>query len=110
MGLSAGKLNRRVQFQRATLVDNSLEQVETFADHGDPVAASKTDLSDGEKWRAGEVAAHISTRFIIRSSAFTRGLTPKDRLTCEGRSYDIVGIKERDRRVSLEITAAARAD
>jgi head-tail adaptor len=110
MGLSAGKLNRRVQFQRAALVDNGLEQVETFADHGDPVAASKTDLSDGEKWRAGEVAAHISTRFIVRSSTFTRGLTAKDRLTCEGRSYDIVGIKERDRRVSLEITAAARAD
>lgn len=105
------KLDRRVQFRRAALVDNGLEEVETFANHGSPVWASKADVSDGERWRSGEVQAHITTRFQVRYSAFSAGLTPKDRLVCEGMEYDISGIKEvGPRRTRLEITAAARAD
>ena len=107
----AGNLDRRVQFLRAALTDNGFEQVETFANHGNPVWASKRDVSDGERARAGEVAAHISTRFVVRYSAFTAGLTPKDAMTCEGVTYNIAGIKEIEgRRQWLEITAAARAD
>lgn len=108
--MQAGTLDRRVQFQRATVTDNGLEQVETFANHGAAVWASKEDVSDGERWRAGEVAAHITARFQVRSSAFSRGITPKDRLICAGAAYDISGIKESGRLEMLEITAAARAD
>ena len=108
--MAAGKLDRRAQFLRATVIDNGVEQVEAFASHGGAVWASKDDISDGERWRAGEVAAHITTRFQVRSSAFTRGLTPKDRLTCAGVTYDISGIKEIGRQQMLEITAAARAE
>lgn len=108
--IAAGQLDRRVQFQRATLTDDGLSKVETWADHGSAVWASKSDIGDGERWRAGEVAAHITTRFRVRWSLFTAGITPKDRLTCEGREYDISGIKEIGRREALEITAAARAD
>jgi head-tail adaptor len=107
---AAVTLDRRVQFLRASLVFNGLEQVETFANHGTPIPAQKKDISDGERWRAGEVQAHITTRFQVRWSAFTAGLTPKDRLSTEGRTYDIFGIKELDRRRTLEISAAARAD
>ena len=104
-------LDRRVQFLRATLTDDGFGQVEAFAPHGAPEPAAKSDVSDGERWRAGEVQAHITTRFTVRWSAFTADLTPRDRLTCEGRSYDISGIKETGgRRRWLEITAAARAD
>lgn len=102
--------DRRIQFLRATVTDNGLEQVETFAPHGAPVPAAKADVSDAERFRAGEVQAHITTRFKIRSSAFARDISPKDRLICEGRTYDISGIKELDRLRTLEITAAARAD
>lgn len=108
--MSGRHLDRRVQFRRASLTDNGLEQVETFADHGSPVWASKTDVSDGERWRAGGVGASITTRFVVRSSTFTRGLTPKDRLTCAGLEYDISGIKEIGRLDRLEITASARVD
>ena len=109
--ISAGKLDRRVQFQRFDVTDDGFGQVETWADHGGPIWASKTDISDGEKWRASEVAASITTRFVVRYSTFTRDLTPKDRLTFEGRVFDIAGIKEiGDRRRWLEITAAARVD
>jgi SPP1 family predicted phage head-tail adaptor len=109
---AAGLLDRMVQFRRRTLSDGPLGQVETWANHGQPIPAEKHDLSDGERWRAGEVQAHVTTRFKLRWSAFTAGLTPRDRLTFEGREFDISGIKEPPgtRRQWLEITAAARID
>lgn len=105
-----GALDRRIQFQRATLSDDGLSRVETWANFGDPVPASRNDISDGERWRAGEVQAHVSTRFVVRFSAFTASISPKDRLICEGETFDISGIKQVGRRNRLEITAAARAD
>lgn len=109
--MSAGKLDRRIQFRRATLSDDGFSSVEAWADHGRAVSAQKTEISDGERWRAGEVAAHLTARFLVRWSAFTSDLTPKDRLVCEGREYDIAGIKEAEgRRRWLEITAAVRTD
>lgn len=55
--------------------------------------------------------ASVTTRFVVRWSPFTRDLSPRDRLTCEGFEYNIVGIKEGEgRRQWLEITAAARSD
>jgi hypothetical protein len=56
------------------------------------------------------VQANITTRFRVRWSTFTAGITPKDRLICEGVEYDITGIKDIGRREFREITAAARAD
>lgn len=106
----AGSLDRRVQFRRAAPADDGLTMVETWADYGAVVWAAKSDISDGERWRAGAVAASITTRFRIRYSGFAATVTPKDRMACEGRDYDISGIKEIGRREWLEITAAARVD
>ena len=108
--MGSGRLDRRVQFQRATTSDDGFTQVEAFANLGDPVWAEKTEVSDAERWRAGEVAASITCRFRVRYSTFSAGITPKDRLTSEGRTYDISGIKEIGRQMMLEITAAARVD
>ena len=106
--MDAGALDRRVQVRRAGLVDDGFGQVEAWADHGAPVWAAKKDISDGERFRALAVAANVTTRFQLRLSAFTAGITPADRLVCEGREYDISGIKEIGRRVGLEVTATAR--
>ena len=107
----AGDLDRRVQFKRGTVSDDGYSNVLTFANHGSPVWASRKDVSDAERWRAGEAQAHITARFVVRSSTFANGITPKDRLTCEGLEYDITGIKEIvGRGRFLEITAAARVD
>jgi SPP1 family predicted phage head-tail adaptor len=109
--MNAGSLDRQIQFQRATSADDGYGMVTTWADHGCLQWAKKTDASDGERWRASEVSAIITTRFVVRYSEFTRDISPKDRLTCEGFSYEISGIKEIDgRRRWLEITAAARSD
>lgn len=108
--MQAGNLDRRVQFRRAALTDDGFGSVETWADLGSEVWAAKADIPDGERWRAGAVAASVTTRFQLRWSGFSTGITPKDRLVCEGREYDITGIKEIGRREGLEITANARAD
>lgn len=108
--VGGGDLDRRVQFRRAQTVAGALGSSQVFADHGLPVWASKRDVSDVEKQRAAEVQATITTRFVVRWSVFTAGITPKDRLICDGRDYDISGIRELGRREFLEFTAAARAD
>lgn len=108
--MQAGKLDRRIQFRRATLADDGFSQVETWADHGCAVWGSKKEISDGERWRAGAVDATVTARFQVRWSELTRGITPRDRLLCEGLEYDIVGIKEIGRRVGLELTANARVE
>lgn len=108
--MTAGPLDRRVQFQRATLADDGFTSAPTWAAHGSPVWAAMTPVSDGERWRAGEVAATVTARFRVRWSAFTAALTPEDRLECEDRTYDITGLKELGRREFIEITASARAE
>ncbi|MBI6630710.1 phage head closure protein [Pontibaca sp. S1109L] len=110
--MNAGKLDRRVQFRRAVLVDDGYGSVQEWHDHGDPIPAAKRDVSDAEKWQAAEVSASITTRFTVRWNSFTSDLDPKDRLICEGRDYNIVGIKETPerRRRMLELTCVARAD
>lgn len=109
-GISAGELDRRVQFRRKSLADNGLAQGEVWRDFGARVWARKRDVSDSERMRAAEVQAMLTTRFVVRWSCFAAGITPKDRLVCEGREFDITGIKEIGRRAFLEISAAARAD
>lgn len=108
--LPAGLFDRKLQFRRAALVDDGFSSVETWSNLGAAVWASKADISDGERWRAGAVAASVSARFRVRWSNLSSGITPADRLVCDGREYDIANIKELGRKVGFEITASARAD
>ena len=109
--MSAGRLDRPVQFYRLELSAGDFGQVEAWAAHGGPVWAARKDISDGERWRAGEVQAHVTTRFTIRWSDFAAGITPRDRLESEGATFEIVGIKEgAGRRQWLELTCARRND
>jgi len=106
------KLDRRILFQRATSRDDGFGQALEWHQHGTDVWAHKADVSDAERWRAGEVQAHITTRFTVRATAFTKNITPKDRLMFDGRTYDIFGVKEPagTRNRWVEITASARSD
>jgi SPP1 family predicted phage head-tail adaptor len=108
--MGAGKLDRRVQFQRFTLVDDGFAETEQWADHGGKVWASKVDVSDGERLRADQVAANLTARFVVRHSAFAADLTAKDRIVYNGETFNIFGIKEIGRSEGLEITAGARVD
>lgn len=108
--MKAGELDREVTLRRATVTkDEYNADVETWADLV-TVWGSKKDISDGERIAAAATGASITTRFRIRYSADVAGVTPEDQLVCEGRTYNITGVKEVGRREGLEITATARAD
>lgn len=107
--MNAGEFNRRIQIQRAALVDDGTQPVETFVNHGGKIWAGRKDISDAERATAGWIEATVASRFTVRASEFTRGITAKDRLICGSLTFDIQGIKEVGRS-ELEITATARAD
>ena len=107
--MRSGARDRRITLQRrGGLVDAFGHEIETWTDLG-AVWAERLDISDGERWRAAEVAAVVSTRFRVLRSGLTAGLTAKDRITSEGMVFDIQGIKQIGR-AGFEITANARAD
>ena len=108
--LAAGSLDRRVRLERATSQANAFnEPVQTWT----PIAtvwASKKDVSDRERLASAQVGASLTTRFQIRWSSLVADLNSKDRLVCEGRTYEIAAVRELGRREGLEISATARAD
>lgn len=114
--IQAPRLDRKIVLQRFTYTTDagSGEQVQTWAVLGpaDGVFANRKDVSDSERRASAEVAAEVSTRFTIRYDSAWSDLGPLDRLTHEGRTFQIVGVKEVDqgRRQFLEISARARAE
>ena len=105
------RLDRKITLQRFTYTTDpgSGEQVKTWSTLA-AVWASKRDVSDSERVASAEVSAEIGTRFQIRWDSAWSDLNPKDRVVYDGRTYDIVGVKELGRREGLEISAIARAD
>ena len=108
--IAAGPLDRRLQILRAPVVDDGYQtRLGEFAVIG-TIWGARRDVSDGERQRSGMIGAEITARFQVRSSVFSRAITPKDRLREGGREFDITGIKEIGRQDGLEISARARAD
>jgi len=111
--LQAGDLDRRITIQRFTEVVSG-EYNEPRQVWGDLITvwAKKTDASAGEAYRAQEVGAQISARFVVRYFSTTASITPKDRISYKGDLYNITRVKEiKDTRNAwLEIEAVARAD
>ncbi len=108
--MRAGDLDRKITLQRATVAPNEFnESVETWADLA-RVSAKYTPVADGERFRAGERAAEVQARFLIRWSSQVASVNPKDRLVFDGRIYAITNVKEIGRREGLEITAGGRGD
>ena len=106
----AGALDRRVVLQRATTTKDAFNaDVDAWSDLA-TVWASKHDISDGERTRAAEVGAVITSRFQVRWSSALADLSARDRLLYAGVDFNITAVKEIGRREGLEITAAARAE
>lgn len=107
--MTASKLDRIVLFHRANLVDDGFSTVEVWEPYGTPQWALRQDVKDSEKWAAGQVQATISTRFHIRSTEFTRTIDARDRIECEGTTFNITGTKQvhPGRRQLIEISAVA---
>ena len=108
--MSAGALDRRLQFRRDLGTVGPLGKAEDWQDLGAPVWGSRRDIGDREKAAAGTIFAETSARFQIRASAFARGIRPADRLLCDGLLWEVLGLKEIGRGDRIEITASARRD
>ena len=61
-------------------------------------------------WQRTKVGAEVTTRFRIRWASTFADLDPQASVTFDGRSYNVVAVKEIGRREGLELTANARAD
>lgn len=108
----ASDLDRKVTFQRFTSVPNEFnEPVEMWADYF-TCRAMRRDVSDSEKFAAGQVGSSLRSRFVVRSSSETRTVTPVDRLVHEGSTWSIHGVKEANegRHRFIEITAVKDSD
>lgn len=105
-----GRMRRRIEVQRATVVPNSLnEGVETWATIYAPWAII-ADVSTREKLRAQEVQADLDTRFTIRWSVIAESISATDRIVYGGRIYGILGTKEKEALRWIEIDATRRND
>lgn len=108
--MQAGRMDRRLRIAQGSYQSGQLQTTLVWAEDGPTVWAEKLEISDGERARQSGQEAAATTRFRIRWSAAVAGLNPKDRVVCEGRTYDVVGVKELGRREGLEITAMRRED
>ena len=111
--MQAGKFDRRITIERFAAGSPAVDAFGGESGAWGALAtvwAQRTPVSDGEKWRAQEVAAAITERFLIRWSSTVSGVSAKDRISYNSRLYDISGVKEVGRRQYIEITAAARDD
>lgn len=108
----AGDLDRRVTIERATRTPNAFNEDVDVWSTLTTVAARRMDVSDAESYRAQEVGATISTRFLVRWSTLIDTVTPVDRLVFKGDVYNITAVREPagTRNQWREISAVKRAD
>lgn len=105
--MRAGKLDRRVTIQRATTASNSFnEPIETWADVA-TVWGQQRPNRGNERFAAQEVAGSAVMTFQIR---YRSDVTVKDRLSYDGRLWNILDVRELGRREATEIDAVARAE
>ena len=105
--MRSGRLDRRLTLQRRTLIENDYgEGVETWNDLA-TVWAEKIPVRGFERYAAMQTVAEVEERFKIR---YRKDLTPLDRVICDGKTYDVLGVIEIGRREGWEIYATARAE
>lgn len=98
-----GKRDRRITFQRRTVTrdTNTGRDTITWPDVA-TVWASKTELTGRELLLAQQMVATAEVRFNIR---WRSDLLASDRISCEGKTYDIQHLAEIGRREDLDILA-----
>lgn len=102
--MRAGKLDRIITIQRLTsTVDQYGQVLETWADLA-TVRAQLIQATTEEFMKGWGASTEAATAFRIRHMD---GITPADRVTYQGRAYDLKEIKEIGRRDALELRCVA---
>lgn len=104
--VTAGVRDRAVRIERFSSTRDEYNQPVTAWTLLADLWASKEDVSDGEKVRAAQVGSSVTTRFRVVFDEITATINTADRLICDGKTYDISGIKELGTREGIEITAS----
>lgn len=107
--MRAGKLDRRLVIQRKSI---------TYSSSGAPVESWATLATVWAQARPVRGDERFSTRQLVGSAVMTfhiryrsdLALSVLDRLSYDGKTWDIADIRELGRRVGTEIDATARAD
>ncbi|RRH69970.1 phage head completion protein [Falsigemmobacter faecalis] len=105
----ARALDRRIELIRVGHQNTGNGIRETITPIGS-VWASRSDVGDAERAVAGTVQGTVRTAWLVRSSPLTRELKPKDRLTSQGLTFEILGLREIGRGNLIELTTEARLD
>jgi len=107
---TAEDLKWPITLQRALKTRNGFnEEVDDWIDIA-TVGAKVTDATAGEAYRAAEVGAQISARFVIRWSPEVAGVAADDRILFNDRPYNITAVREFERGQWREIDAVTRAE
>lgn len=105
--MEAGKLDREIVVERLiTTLDEFGGEVTTWSPLA-TVPAEVNPISDGERFRAGQIGAQVTHRFRIRWGI---GVKPTDRVLYDGLVFELHGVKEVGRREGQELTGQAEAD
>jgi SPP1 family predicted phage head-tail adaptor len=110
MGLSRGKLDRRIRIERATLTtDGSGAEIPAWSELK-TVWAQRLTQRPVEAWRAGGTAATLEAAWIVGWSPTTASVTSEDRIVADGKTFVILGVTEVGRRDGIQIVGVAGTD
>lgn len=105
------RLDHRITINRLVETVNAYNETAPVFEPFAVLWAGRQDATAGEQWRAAEVGAAIDCHFKIRYSPESATITPKDTVTLEdGKTYNIVGVRELDRNKWIELHAVTRPD
>lgn len=108
--MKAGRLDRRITLQRKSATQNSYgEEVAAWADLA-TVWAEVVPSAGREAFVAQQFAGFINATFRVRWSSLTRSITDLDRISFDGRIYNITEVREIGRREGLEFVAYTRGE
>lgn len=106
-----GKLNKRIVIRRASAATRNAmnEPIESWAEFAH-FMAEQIDQRPTESWKAGQTAAQVERVWRIRWSDRAASITPSDRLNCDGREFQIIGVTEIGRRIGIQIVGIAYSE
>lgn len=86
------KLNRRITLWRVTQANTAIGVTKSETELG-TVWAARTEGATSEKEAGGGLQGQRAASFVVQATARTRDLRPKDRLTSDGITFEITGIR-----------------
>jgi SPP1 family predicted phage head-tail adaptor len=107
-----GRMDRRVTIQRATLATNEYgERAETWGTLATMWAEISYKYGSGsESIQSDQILAKQPVSFVIRYSTTTSGILPSDRVSYDGKIYQIEAVQEIGRSEGLRIVTTLRGE